>query len=82
MGLLWTLILRYQIQKGDDINAAKNDLLKWVNSKIPEYGISNFQKGIRNSLINLFYFNILDWNDGRAICALVSKYYFIFFFIY
>jgi glutaredoxin len=57
LGLLWTLILRYQIQKGDDINAAKNDLLKWVNSKIPEYGISNFQK---------------DWNDGRAICALVN----------
>ena len=58
LGLIWTLILRYEINKGNpdgDYNSAKNDLLEWVRSKIPEYDIKNF-KG--------------DWNDGRALCAL------------
>lgn len=57
LGLIWTLILRYQINKGGDgdLNKAKNDLLEWVRSKIPEYDIQNFKK---------------DWNDGRALCAL------------
>jgi len=54
LGLIWTLILRYQIQKGGDDNA-KSALLEWVRSKIPEYDIKNFTK---------------DWNDGRALCAL------------
>eukprot|EP01118_Nematostelium_gracile_P013250 TRINITY_DN4985_c0_g1_i1.p1 TRINITY_DN4985_c0_g1~~TRINITY_DN4985_c0_g1_i1.p1 ORF type:complete len:439 (+),score=122.80 TRINITY_DN4985_c0_g1_i1:38-1318(+) len=56
LGLIWTLILRYQIKSGGDGNdTAKNELLKWVQSKIPEYNIQGFTK---------------DWNDGRAICAL------------
>jgi filamin len=58
LGLIWTLILRYQINKGNpdgDLNTAKNALLEWVRSKIPEYDIKNF-KG--------------DWNDGRALLAL------------
>jgi len=54
--LIWTLILRYQIQKGGDSDG-KNALLEWVRKKIPEYDIKNFTK---------------DWNDGRAICALVN----------
>jgi filamin len=54
LGLIWTLILRYQIQKGGD-NDGKNALLEWVRQKIPEYDIKNFTK---------------DWNDGRALCAL------------
>jgi len=57
LGLIWTLILRYQIQKCGDSGSAKNELLEWVRSKIPEYNIQNFQK---------------DWNDGRAICGLVN----------
>jgi Filamin/ABP280 repeat/Calponin homology (CH) domain len=58
LGLIWTLILRYQINMGEAKGAAgENDLLQWVRSKIPEYDIKNFQK---------------DWNDGRAICALVD----------
>ena len=32
-------------------------LLKWVNSMIPDYGITNFTS---------------DWRDGRALCALVD----------
>jgi glutaredoxin len=58
LGLLWTIILRYQINKsGSGENTAKDDLLRWVQSKIPEYNIKNFTK---------------DWNDGRAICGLVN----------
>lgn len=59
LGLIWTLILRFEIKAGgggDDKDGA-NDLLKWIQSKIPEYDIKNFTK---------------DWNDGRAICALTN----------
>jgi len=56
LGLIWTLILRYEINRGNsgDSNGA-NDLLRWIQSKIPEYNIKGFKK---------------DWNDGRAVCAL------------
>jgi len=57
LGLIWTLILRYQINKGGNDGSAKDDLLRWVQSKIPEYNITNFKK---------------DWNDGRAVCALTN----------
>lgn len=57
LGVIWTLILRYQIQKCGDGGSAKNELLEWVRKKIPEYNIQNFQK---------------DWNDGRAICGLAN----------
>jgi len=58
LGLLWTLILRYEIKGNvDNDKSAMDDLLKWVRSKIPEYNIQNFTH---------------DWNDGRAICALVD----------
>jgi hypothetical protein len=50
LGLIWTLILRYQIKNDDE-------LLRWVQSKIPTYNITGFTG---------------DWNDGRAICALVG----------
>lgn len=57
LGLIWTLILRYEIKSGSDNNSAMEDLLKWVRSKIPEYDIKNFTT---------------DWNDGRAVCGLVN----------
>jgi len=58
LGLIWTLILRYEIKSGSgDDKDATNDLLKWIQSKIPEYNIKGFQS---------------DWNDGRAICALAN----------
>jgi len=56
LGLIWTLILRYQINIGGD-DSAKNALLEWVRSKIPEYDVKGFTK---------------NWNDGRAICALTN----------
>lgn len=57
LGLVWTLILRYEIKSGEGDENGINDLLKWVQSKIPEYNITGFTK---------------DWNDGRAVCALVD----------
>jgi filamin len=57
LGLIWTIILRYQIQKvavGVG-HSAKNDLLAWVRKQIPEYNITNFKE---------------NWQDGRALCAL------------
>lgn len=47
LGLIWTLILRYHIKIGKvEDNSAKNALLEWVRSKIPEYNIQNFTKGL------------------------------------
>lgn len=63
LGLIWTLILRYQISLGDDDGSnAKNELLEWVRSKIgpsTKYGypVDNFTK---------------DWNDGRLLAALID----------
>eukprot|EP01128_Nolandella_sp_AFSM9_P002054 TRINITY_DN12448_c0_g1_i1.p1 TRINITY_DN12448_c0_g1~~TRINITY_DN12448_c0_g1_i1.p1 ORF type:complete len:752 (+),score=247.06 TRINITY_DN12448_c0_g1_i1:37-2256(+) len=56
LGLIWTIILRYQIQVSEG-NSAKQELLEWVRTKIPEYNINNF-KG--------------DWTSGKAICALAE----------
>eukprot|EP00043_Microstomoeca_roanoka_P006579 m.64030 g.64030 ORF g.64030 m.64030 type:complete len:445 (-) comp13474_c2_seq2:59-1393(-) len=66
LGLIWTIIYHYQIavalKNAPSANAkktsAKDLLLEWVREQIPEYNISNFNK---------------DWNDGRALCALVNK---------
>jgi hypothetical protein len=54
LGLIWTIILRYQIQVAEG-NSARQELLDWVRSQIPEYNINNFAG---------------DWASGRAICAL------------
>jgi len=56
MGLIWTIILRYQIQV-EEGSSAKKDLLEWVRSKIPEYNINNFTT---------------DWQSGKPICALAE----------
>jgi len=57
LGLIWTLILHYQIGEDHDGSklSPKQELLDWVRSKIPEYNITGFKK---------------DWNDGRALNAL------------
>eukprot|EP00050_Salpingoeca_kvevrii_P006968 m.292944 g.292944 ORF g.292944 m.292944 type:complete len:428 (-) comp12702_c0_seq1:210-1493(-) len=65
LGLIWTIIYHYQISKSfkeagavhGKKGGAKDILLRWVQSKIPEYNITNFNT---------------DWNDGRAICALTN----------
>ena len=67
LGLIWTLILHYSISmptwEDDDgvpmktEQTPKQRLLGWVQNKIPNVPIRNFTT---------------DWNDGRAIGALVD----------
>lgn len=57
LGLIWTIILRYQIQKIQGQGSARNELLQWVRKQIPEYNIQNFDE---------------NWNDGKALCALAN----------
>jgi len=56
LGLIWTIILRYQIQVAEG-NSARAELLEWVRQRIPEYNINNFAG---------------DWASGRAICSLAE----------
>ena len=62
LGLIWTLILKYQISmpyldEGKKM-MPKEALLAWVKSKMPEsVPMDNFNK---------------DWNDGRAVACLVD----------
>ena len=72
LGLIWLLILHYSISMPvwDDEGYADDDdksvrkktpkekLLGWIQNKVPEVPIRNFNK---------------DWNDGRAIGALVDS---------
>jgi len=56
LGLIWIIILRFQIQVQGD-NSARQELLDWVRSQIPEYDIKNFAS---------------DWQNGRALCSLAE----------
>ena len=65
LGLIWTLILHYSISMpmwADEDESAKDlspkqRLLRWIQNKIPDLPINNFTS---------------DWNDGRAVGALVD----------
>jgi filamin len=67
LGLIWTLILHYQIKLGlglgdskggNDKNfSAKAALLKWVQDKIPHKNVTDFTS---------------SWNDGTSVAALVD----------
>jgi len=54
LGLIWMIILRFQIQVNEG-NSARQELLDWVRQRIPEYNINGFAG---------------DWQSGRAIMAL------------
>ncbi|XP_043250799.1 filamin-A isoform X4 [Colletes gigas] len=66
LGLIWTLILHYSItmpmweeeseEPGKHVTP-KQRLMGWIQSKLPDLPISNFTS---------------DWNDGRAVGALVD----------
>ncbi|XP_033105527.1 filamin-A-like isoform X5 [Anneissia japonica] len=72
LGLIWTLILHYSIsmpmwdEEGEGAvdgqkkkkETPKEKLLGWIQSKVPDLPIKNFNK---------------DWNDGRAVGALVDS---------
>ncbi|XP_015175447.1 PREDICTED: filamin-A isoform X3 [Polistes dominula] len=67
LGLIWKLILHYSIsmkmwdeEEGDNFDKGatpKQRLMHWVQSKVPNLPITNFTS---------------DWNDGRAVGALVD----------
>ncbi|XP_025412899.1 filamin-A isoform X2 [Sipha flava] len=70
LGLIWTLILHYSISMpmwdgefgGEQIPnekgpTPKQRLLNWIQTKVPDIPISNFTT---------------DWNDGKAVGALVD----------
>ena len=58
MGLIWTLIRRYQIRSTGRALSTKDAMLAWINTQLPTHTITNFTT---------------DWNDGTAICALVDR---------
>lgn len=64
--IVWHIILRYQLYdnpggemklKELDYKRASQSLMRWVQSKMPNYSISNFTS---------------DWTDGVAFCLLVN----------
>jgi len=79
LGLIWTLILRFEIKAGGNDDGA-NDLLRWIQSKIPEYNITGFKQQLPSPFIRFSRDNVTikflgftkDWNDGKAICALTN----------
>ncbi len=62
LGLVWTIILRWQLGKGGSVDGGtgiRNELLAYVNNKLPPpLEVKNFAA---------------DWRDGRAIVALVES---------
>lgn len=67
LGLIWTLILHYSISmpmwEGEEPQpqeggpTPKQRLLNWIQGKVPDIPVKNFTT---------------DWNDGKAIGALVD----------
>eukprot|EP00008_Paramoeba_atlantica_P008551 CAMPEP_0201487772 /NCGR_PEP_ID=MMETSP0151_2-20130828/15217_1 /ASSEMBLY_ACC=CAM_ASM_000257 /TAXON_ID=200890 /ORGANISM="Paramoeba atlantica, Strain 621/1 / CCAP 1560/9" /LENGTH=932 /DNA_ID=CAMNT_0047872917 /DNA_START=14 /DNA_END=2812 /DNA_ORIENTATION=+ len=61
LGLIWTLILRYQIQTGFEEGSPKLALLRWVQEQVKPYGIqkpTNFTS---------------CWTDGQVLSALTDS---------
>jgi len=63
LGLIWTLILRYQINLGGDGASPKQELLDWVNKQTTPYRdhipeAKNFTK---------------SWQDGKILAALTES---------
>ena len=58
LGLIWTLILHYQVRSTGKGFSIKKAMLMRISAELPEYSIQNFTT---------------DWNDGRALCGLVNS---------
>jgi len=59
LGMIWTIIYQFQVSRMD-IDGKKNPkeaLLEWIQSKIPDFNITNLNG---------------DWRDGRAVCGLTQ----------
>lgn len=57
LGLIWTLIINYQIKITGKGISTKKAMLAWINSIIPEYKVTNFST---------------NWNNGKCICGMVE----------
>ncbi|XP_014668917.1 PREDICTED: filamin-C-like [Priapulus caudatus] len=57
LGLVWTLILQYQIGKSKNMFPPKKLMMTWVQEVIKECQVTNFTT---------------DWNDGIALSALID----------
>lgn len=60
LGLVWMLILRYQIQKTSSSGNAKGELLSWIQQQIKPFNVT------ATNFTNSF-------GDGRVLCALVES---------
>eukprot|EP00026_Physarum_polycephalum_P016508 Phypoly_transcript_17427.p1 GENE.Phypoly_transcript_17427~~Phypoly_transcript_17427.p1 ORF type:complete len:254 (+),score=28.07 Phypoly_transcript_17427:30-764(+) len=64
LGLIWTIILRWQIQPFTRTPSSsisiKHDLLQWVNTVVPGIPAHNLSK---------------DWHDGKLLAALANLIY-------
>ena len=58
LGLIWTLIRRYQIRSSGKKVSTKQAMIQWLATLIPEKNITNFSS---------------NWNDGTALCMLVDR---------
>mmetsp|Transcript_21744 Transcript_21744/g.29891 ORF Transcript_21744/g.29891 Transcript_21744/m.29891 type:complete len:636 (+) Transcript_21744:44-1951(+) len=61
LGLIWTLILRYQIQSGIEEGSPKWVLLEWVKKQVKPYGVAE-PKNFTTS-----------WCDGQVLTALCDS---------
>ena len=57
LGLVWALILHYQIEMGIKQKPTKEPLLVWIQTVLPDNSINNLTS---------------DWSDGRNLSALVN----------
>ena len=80
LGMIWTIILRYQIQKGDGKKSPKQELLEWVNKQIEPYGLpkcKNFTNDFQNGRVLNALCDVLEngcINMDQVLC------FFCFFF--
>lgn len=58
LGLVWTLIQKYQIKVRGSHTSTKAVMVQWLQALLPSWNITNLTT---------------DWNDGRALMALINE---------
>jgi filamin len=58
MGLIWTLIQKYQIKTSGVTVTTRKVMIDWLRAMLPEWNISNLTT---------------DWNDGRALLVMIDR---------
>jgi hypothetical protein len=62
LGLVWTLILRYQFNDGLEEGSPKYNLLQWVKQQCAPYGIGQDLRNFKDG-----------WSDGKVLSALTDS---------